>query len=276
MAVSFRAAPSAAEGATLAIEAATPRGSVALVRDGRILAEVPLPAGVQVSASYVPALSALFAAAGDVAVARVAVSAGPGSFTGLRVGLSAAKGLCLPLALPLVAVPTLDALALAPFLDPLPGAGPGAAVPAGAVICPILDARKKEIYCAAYAAVPPGSAAAPAAPGPSPEAGAPLPGGFRPLLPAAPRSPEAFLALLPGDGPLYFLGDGVDAFAPLLSSTLGARALLAPPPVRHPRAGAVGLLGERLGRSGGEEEASKVLPRYLRRSEAEEHAVRGA
>ena len=239
----FRSSPGAAEGATLAIEAATPRGSVALVRDGALLAEVLLPAGIQVSASYVPALAELFARAGDVPVARVAVSAGPGSFTGLRVGLAAAKGLCLPSRLPLVPVPTLEALALA-----------AREVPEGAVVCPVLDARKKELYCAAFVF---GGGA----------------GELRRLLPDAPLPPSRLLSLLPPEGAVLFLGDGVDACAPLLSEALGPRALLAPPESRYPRAWTVGLLGERIGRGGGDGDSASVLPRYLRRPEAEEAAA---
>src|SRR5262245_28797949 len=67
----------------------------------------------------------------------LAVSVGPGSFTGLRVGIATVKGLALAMSLPVAPVPTLDALASAlPFAD----------VP----VCPVLDARKGEVYLSCY------------------------------------------------------------------------------------------------------------------------------
>ena len=78
----------------LALETATPGGSVALVSGGEVWAEVFLLPGPRASGSYISAVEALFAAAGAATgdVSAVAVSAGPGAFTGLRVGMSAAKG----------------------------------------------------------------------------------------------------------------------------------------------------------------------------------------
>jgi tRNA threonylcarbamoyladenosine biosynthesis protein TsaB len=65
---------------------------------------------------------------------------GPGSFTGLRVGLSYAKGLARAGGIPLAGVPTLDAMALAAGSD----------LPTGALLCPLLDARRDEVYAALY------------------------------------------------------------------------------------------------------------------------------
>ena len=79
-------------------------------------------------------------AAGGVALRALdllAVSIGPGSFTGLRIGLSVAKGLALATGLPVVGVPTLAAYA--DTAGPRPG-----------LVCPVLDARKGEVYAAAF------------------------------------------------------------------------------------------------------------------------------
>lgn len=68
----------------------------------------------------------------------VAVSKGPGSYTGLRIGVSAAKGLCYALGKPLISVPTLDLLALQTTLEK------------DAVVIPMLDARRMEVYSAVF------------------------------------------------------------------------------------------------------------------------------
>jgi tRNA threonylcarbamoyladenosine biosynthesis protein TsaB len=70
----------------------------------------------------------------------VAVSGGPGSFTGLRIGVSTAKGLCYALDIPLLAVPTLEAMALS---------ARSSTVHHG-LYCPMIDARRMEVYCALY------------------------------------------------------------------------------------------------------------------------------
>jgi tRNA threonylcarbamoyladenosine biosynthesis protein TsaB len=71
-------------------------------------------------------------------IKAVAVSKGPGSYTGLRIGISTAKGLCYALGIPLIGIPTLQALA-------------NVVKPASGVLrCPLLDARRMEVYCAIY------------------------------------------------------------------------------------------------------------------------------
>ncbi|TFG60270.1 MAG: tRNA (adenosine(37)-N6)-threonylcarbamoyltransferase complex dimerization subunit type 1 TsaB, partial [Deltaproteobacteria bacterium] len=115
----------------LAIESSTPCGSVALVSGGKLLGETVLPRENQVSETFLLAIDRLLGGAGGpTIVTHVAVSAGPGSFTGLRVGMAAAKGLCFGWNLPIVPVPTLHALASRFRTEE-------------ALVCPVLDARKK-------------------------------------------------------------------------------------------------------------------------------------
>ena len=72
----------------------------------------------------------------------VAVSCGPGSYTGLRIGVSMAKGVCYGRDLKLISIPTLELLCVGPLL--------GEKVEEGALLCPMLDARRMEVYAALY------------------------------------------------------------------------------------------------------------------------------
>jgi tRNA threonylcarbamoyladenosine biosynthesis protein TsaB len=167
----------------------------------------------------------------------LAVSVGPGSFTGLRVGAATAKGLALALEIPVAPVPTLDALAATlPFAD--------------APVCPLLDARKGEVYCSLYRwtgsamerqwdylALPPAEAAA--------------------RLPA----------------PVIVLGDGVAACRPHLAR-LGRDCHEADPVHALPSPAVVGALGHAILAAGGGIPAERLAPLYLRPSEAELRARR--
>ncbi|GAB4241350.1 MAG: tRNA (adenosine(37)-N6)-threonylcarbamoyltransferase complex dimerization subunit type 1 TsaB [Deltaproteobacteria bacterium] len=220
----------------LAIETATPRGSVALVSGGAALGEAALPPGRRASEGYVPAVMDLLAATGASAgdVSCVAVSAGPGAFTGLRVGMSAAKGFCFGWGVPLVPVSTLLALAAR-----FPGEG--------RVVCPVLDARKHEVYAAFFRWR-----------GGEPER-------LSPDMAVAP-------ALLPGKAPggcILFCGDGVGPYGMRIREALGERASFVEGDEGLPRASAVGILGERSFLAGATVDPRTAVPFYLRPSEAE-------
>ncbi len=223
-------------GAILAIETATPRGSVALVSGGAVLAVRRLPAGMQASATILSAVTGILAEAGCLPeeVASVAVSAGPGSFTGLRVGMAAAKGLCFGWGVPIVPVPTLHALA-SRFRG------------MDAAVCPVLDARKKEVYAALFR--PDGE-------------------GCARISPDMAVSPEVLSGILP-DGRVFFCGDGVPAYGGLFRERLGDRALFAPEEEGLPDASAVGLLAASLEPRRNGDTVRTLVPVYVRRSEAE-------
>ena len=151
---------------------------------------------------------------------------GPGSFTGLRVGLSAIKGLALALGIPVAAVPTLDAMAASlPF----------AALP----VCPVLDARKGEVYASLYRWD--GVA-------------------MRREWEYQALAPETLAARL-GE-PVIVLGDG----APAIRSP---HARLAPPSHRAPSPVWVALLGAERLLAGDTVAAADLVPIYLRPSQAE-------
>lgn len=122
-------------GTVLGIETATSRGSVALCREGEILGELTLANPRSHSERLLPAVELLLTSVsmsiGDLAA--VAVSAGPGSFTGLRIGVAAAKGLAFSREIPLYGIPTLQVLAA--------NASPG--VPS---VCAVIDARRGEVF----------------------------------------------------------------------------------------------------------------------------------
>ena len=220
----------------LALETASPRGSVALVSGAAVRAEVFLLPGPRVSGSYLSAVEALLAAAGAAAgdVSAVAVSAGPGAFTGLRVGMSAAKGFCFGWGVPIVPVPTLLALA-----HRFPGEG--------RIVCPVQDARRGEVYAALFR----------------------WNGGeLDRLSPDMAISPALLPARIP-DGDVLFCGDGVFSFGAWFRESLGERATLVTGDEGLPRASAVGIVGERIFRDGGAGDPRTAVPFYLRSSDAE-------
>ena len=123
----------------LAIETATTVGSVALVSERKIIASRYFDTGSYHSQRLFIEATAIFDSVGYPfkQIDAVAVSIGPGSFTGLRIGLSAAKGFCLAVDGALLTIPTLEALA--------------ARVPyARAPVCPVLDARRGQVFTALF------------------------------------------------------------------------------------------------------------------------------
>jgi tRNA threonylcarbamoyladenosine biosynthesis protein TsaB len=218
----------------LAVESATVRASVALLRGESLLAEVLLAEGRPVSETLLAGIDAALGRAG-LTLERVeafAVSIGPGSFTGLRVGLATVKGLAFASERPVAAVPTLAALAR------------GAGAAAGPVAA-LLDAQRGEVYAAGFRDA---------------EAERPLA-----EVPEALYTPERLAELLPRD--CLLVGEGAEAHARALG--VGAGRRLAAGALGRPRAFQVGVLGARLLRAGAGRPAAELVPRYLRRAEAE-------
>jgi tRNA threonylcarbamoyladenosine biosynthesis protein TsaB len=120
--------------------------SLALAAGGRIVAEIYRP--VTSHGADLPAAAGEMMAAAGISPAElgaIAVGIGPGSFTGLRIGLSYAKGIAFATGCGLVGVSSLDALAM----DAIQAAAP----PEGTLVCPIVDARKGEVYTSLYGAI---------------------------------------------------------------------------------------------------------------------------
>src|SRR5256885_10421836 len=124
---------------TLAVETSTLAGGAALLDGDLVVGEYVLDIRITHSERLMSTIDRLLSDAGWSVrdLQGLAVSVGPGSFTGLRIGLSTVKGLALALAIPIAAVPTLDAMAaMLPF----------AALP----VVPVLDPRKPEVYASRY------------------------------------------------------------------------------------------------------------------------------
>ena len=168
----------------------------------------------------------------------VAVAAGPGSFTGLRIGSATAKGLGLALGIPLVAVPTLHGLAYNLW-------------GAKGLVCPIMDARRGQVYTAIFE--------------------------FRgdELVVVEDQMAigieELAEKLLAYDRKVTFLGDGVPVFRKVLEEKLFGKTevMFAPANMNRQRAASVAALGLRYYREGKYEPAAEHAPEYLRMSQAE-------
>lgn len=130
----------------LALETSSPVCAVALATEaGELLAQAELRADKSHASHLLPLLESLLHLSGYTLadVGAVGLSAGPGSYTGLRIGAATAKGLCAALGVPLVPVSTLRALAWQMRHT----------MPEGSawLYCPVLDARRQEVFTAAYA-----------------------------------------------------------------------------------------------------------------------------
>ncbi|MBN2108069.1 MAG: tRNA (adenosine(37)-N6)-threonylcarbamoyltransferase complex dimerization subunit type 1 TsaB [Deltaproteobacteria bacterium] len=123
----------------LAIDTATPSASVALVDEGRILAECLLSGQKNHSERLLQIIDRLFDWTGSArdSIDSIAVSVGPGSFTGLRVGISTAQGLAFALDKPLAGVPALEVVA-------------SQATGGDGLVSPMIDARKQQVYACLY------------------------------------------------------------------------------------------------------------------------------
>jgi len=128
----------------LQIETATTVCSVALAKDGEVIGVKQLNERNIHAEIITLYIDELIASSGlkYADIDAVAVSSGPGSYTGLRIGVSTAKGLCFALDKPLIAVHTLDAMAqgIAEAFD----------IDSQTLLCPMIDARRMEVYTALF------------------------------------------------------------------------------------------------------------------------------
>ena len=225
----------------VAIETATSRGSVAVGRGDRVLAEVTLGAQTRHAERALPALEAALEEAGvdRSAVDEVVVGAGPGSFTGVRVAGATAKGLAASLGTPLLAYSSLLALVAGAAAD-----GP---------VCGLFDARRGEVYAGCWTVSSEALA----------EHLSPMVGPVESVVDAL-RDPES------APESLVFVGEGAERYRAALEA---AGAAVAAEPAA-PRASTLLWLAAHHRGIGGVESVAAWEPTYVRASSAE-RGVRG-
>ena len=227
----------------LAIDSATPVAGVALMDEKKLIREEFSNYKKTHSESLMPMVDRVMRESqcrlSDLD--GIAISIGPGSFTGLRIGLAAAKGLALGAGIPLVALSTLEVLA-------------ANVIGCDALICPILDARRNEVYGGLY-----------------------LMKGFTPenVYPSGAYAPEEFFyaineqVLMSGAECCIILGDAADVYWESIQRIMGPRGVKAPAHLSLPRACALASLGLKKLERGEIEDPLHLSPTYLRLSEAE-------
>lgn len=218
----------------LAIDTSGPVCGVAVLGDQGMLYESAAQNKLTHSVNLMPMIDAAMTASGLTMqdLDRIAVVTGPGSFTGVRIGVSTAKGLAHGAGKPCVAVDALEAMA-------------NSAGEFGGIICPIQDARAGQVYGAAFS----GDTA------------------HDRLLPDAPMKLEEYVEAIRSIGDRFlFVGDGMPVHRRRLEALLGEDAVMAPPHLAYLRPGAAAYLGSLATE---ELDYRELMPMYLRAPSAE-------
>lgn len=222
----------------LAIDSSGAVASVAVLNDTTLIGEISLNNQLTHSQSLLPMIDRVMQMTGTEAaeLTCLAIAAGPGSFTGLRIGASTVKGLAMVYDKPIVAVPTVDALACNYF-------------GASQLICPLLDARRGQVYGGLYRFTEE---------------------GLQVLIPqTCVALPELLQQVNALGQEVLFLGDGADAYRPRIPELMQVPYRFAPVHLSKQRAGSVGLLAFQYAKENKYTTAVEFVPEYLRKSQAE-------
>lgn len=234
----------------LAIDSSGLTASVAVVEDSRTIAEYTVDYKKTHSQTLLPMIDevAKMTELEPSDIDAIAVSGGPGSFTGLRIGSATAKGLGLALDKPLIHVPTVDGLAYQVY-------------GCGDIICPIMDARRNQVYTGIYTF---------SAKAGKKEGTREVEPVFQVLRMQMAIAVEDLIRRLNNyNRPVVFLGDGVPVYREMLSAGLEVPYSFAPSYMNRQRAAVIGALGIRYYKAGKYETAMEHQPEYLRQSQAE-------
>ena len=219
----------------LAVDTSGPVAGIAILKDGCVAFEETVVNKLTHSANLMPMIDAALTRTGMTlrAMHRLAVVVGPGSFTGVRIGVSTVKGLSHGSGIPCVAIDALQAMAAGvPYFD--------------GIVCPIQDARAGQVYGAAFTA------------GEVPTR----------LLADAPLKLEDYVEQVKSLGArLCFLGDGMPVHRARLAELLGDQAIFASPNVSYLRPASVALLAAQPDAQ--ELDYLTLMPLYLRAPQAE-------
>lgn len=225
----------------VAIESSGLVASVALLVDETIVAEYTIEHKKTHSQFLLPMLVQMMQTAETEPdeLDAIAVASGPGSFTGLRIGVATAKGLGLALEKPIIPVSTLAAMAYQ-------------CIGMQGLICPILDARRNQVYAAAYHAINQ---------------------QFHEVLPDQAIEIAEFLQQLEKlQQPAFFLGDGATIYRRQIEERKGISSVFALPHTAKQRAASVATLAAQYYKEGKMTTAAEQQPVYLRLSQAEREA----
>lgn len=225
----------------LAIDSSSLVATVAVVQDDIMTAEYTINHKKTHSQTLLPMIDEIvkMAEINLEDIDAIAVSGGPGSFTGLRIGSATAKGLGLVWNKVLIHVPTVDAMAYNLYgTDKL--------------ICPIMDARRSQTYTGIYQFCDE---------------------EFNIVMEQCAISIEELAAKLNELGrSVIFVGDGIPVFKEYLDENVMVKHFYAPAHMNRQRAGAVAVLGQKYLIEGKTESAAEHQPEYLRQSQAEREA----
>ena len=177
-------------------------------------------------------------------LSAIAVANGPGSFTGIRIGVSTARALSQVKGVPCVPVSSLEALAMrASSTDD---------AKAGALICPILDARRSQVYGGGYVFENPGDGAV-----------------LKEVVKAGPYTIDEFMEAVKDFSRVFMMGDGVDTCGEKIKEIRSDGVAFAPEEIRYQRAEEVAILGAAKFIAGGGVMFESLEPEYMRMAEAE-------
>ena len=226
----------------LGVESSGMVGSVAVVEDGITKAEYTINNKKTHSQTLLPMLEDVSKMLGEDLsdVDAIAVSAGPGSFTGLRIGSASAKGLAMAWNKPIIAIPTVDGLAYNMWGH-------------DRLVCPIMDARRGQTYTGLYEFVADGE-------------------GYlmNAVVEQCAVAIEEIVDKINAIGkPVTFLGDGVPVFKEKIAEICKVKVSFAPAFANRQRAAVVATLGEIYFKEGKVQTATEHAPDYLRLSQAE-------
>jgi len=218
----------------LTVDTSTNVFSIALSEDAKVLCEESGDAGPSTSAAIPSLIRSLFKHSGfqPEDLDAFAVTMGPGSFTGVRIGIALVKGLAYATGKPVVPLSSLELLAMNAGMSTVP-------------VCTMFDARKGEVYSATFS----------------------FTGGMK--LIRMEKAADPLTVIDETDETTLFIGDGATRYQELICGRLGRLAIYPEEHLHRPRASAAVPLAIKRLRSGAAVSPFDLQPRYLRLSEAE-------